>query len=238
MSDGWTFGYRIEGDPSVLAKARQSIDIHREQRGDDNGLRFRVRKNLDGSLGWRGSAVGGIVFLVDHELMNLTQGNAARVWAYKGEDNDDFIRSWLLRLEAGEGRLIASWDDDVGFVAAMAAADLDGSANVRADLVLLAALDAAGRRPSRCSAVLARAMLEALHRHPELTSSDAIWPRVLKIRSQIAAGSIASKTAGGDHEGMDPRRNDRLFADIEAGILAKGLRAPTRQPCQPNAARL
>jgi hypothetical protein len=237
MCDSLSFKYRIEGSPRVLAKVVQTINQYQKEYGEDtDGLSSRVCKNADGSLSWSGWAYS-LMWELDRALVKLTRRNATRIWAYHGENNDNYIRGWILSMEKGSDREDGFWAANVGYDAAMAAIELEQSANADAAMVLLKELERACDRPGRLSAVLAEMMLEALHRHPNLVTHDSIWSRITNLRSQIAASSVDSEAASGDYE-MDPQRINWLFAKIESCQLADCLTAPTGEACPPKAVRL
>ena len=241
MSDPFDFTYRVEGSPAVQKKFLQTISHYRDEMAESSsleGLKSPVLRHTDGSLTWSGW-IGPIVFDIDESLVQITSKSAARIWAYHGEDSDDYIRGWVLCIEKGMRSESGFWDADVGYDAAMASIELQSTASVDAAMTLLGELDRACGRPGRLSAVLAQMLLEALGLHPRLASNAAVWTGIMELRSQIAASDIHSETVWGDSEQeLDSSHIDSLFAKIEAGCLMEALSTPTGEACPPKAVRL
>ena len=241
VSDPFDFTYRVEGSPAVKKKFLQTVSHYREEMAEDSslkGLESRVLRHTDGSLTWAGWA-GPIVFDIDKSLAQITRRSSARIWAYHGEDSDDYIRSWVLCIEKGVRSEAGFWDADVGYDAAMASIELQSTASVDAAMTLLGELDRACGRQGRLSAVLAQMLLEALVLHPSLASNAAVWTGIMELRSQIAASDINSETVWSDSEQeWDANQIDSLFAKIEAGRLMAALSTPTGEACPPKVVRL
>lgn len=230
--------YVIKGAPRVLAKAAVEINKIRVEYCDAERSRYSnpVVKNDDGSLSWSGSE-GWVLDDLDMALGKLTKRNATKIWAYHGETGDDYIEGYLLLLEKGQNIEAGYWKADVGFKAAMAAIELDQSANVDAALVLLKELEWVCKRVDRLSYVLAEMLLTVLDRHPSLASNESIWTRVMNIKGPIVESDLMSEEASNDCD-MDPDSVRHLLSKIEAKILADGMTEPTGDACTPKAVRL
>ena len=234
----WSHEYLIKGAPRVLKKVEREIGKFCSEYCDPDYARYgsRTRKNNDGTLSWL-SYEDSLMVDLDNALESLTNRNATKIWAYHGEDNENYIYGCLFFMEKGRCKEVGFWNADVDFDAAMAAIELKQSASVDAALVILETLESACKEPGRLSAVLAEMLLTALDRHPSLDANEAIWTRIMAIKCQIEASDFMSQRTHNDDE-LDPNRASKLIATLEAKQLADGLAKPSGEVCPPKAVRL
>lgn len=230
--------YRLEGSQSVLEKVIQTMNEYFDDEYDDSmaGGGHEFCENSDGSFSWAFNC-RSLLMELDDSLAELTRRNDAKIWVYHEEDNGTYIGSNVYFMGKGHQRQAGLWNADVGYEPAMAAIELEKSANVNVALVLLKILEDACDRPGRLPVVLAEMLLGALDRHPILAADESIWERLMKLQSPIASSYINREEADGDFR-KELQRANGLFAKLEANKLKDGLTPPTGQACLPKAVRL